>query len=524
MNSLTGIAFDWFADLPNGSVTYFTELEALFLKRFAGAQHHVTVGDLVMAKQSEGEQLVDYILRWRNLSMKCEPQLQEQHAVEILLKNIHGPVAFLLKGFTIKTFEKLLIKASNLQGESSHIQAFQDRADRKFIKQNNQRPEKKIAHVSTVDKGKKPIQTQSINPVGPRPKQVDIPLKHASYTTTFEQKMNKEYSFKREAVKKMFKNISKKSDFILPEAKYPEKPGDKENPNYCPYHRMISHTIEDCFSFKDWLERNYKKGLIVIPPEYLVGKTGSANTITGESSNNSISIDKWDVALSRSSKKILNKTFCSSQQGSKKSPVQLVRTGPKASTVSGGTPAASVHVTPSIDTKSEHVVRKSEQKVLTAKGRPVSLQPLTLLDYYFVPSRTKKENKMNKKSSSAYILSIFDDDDENKIEIENSISNNDFLNNFEIENINLNSELNSQVNELEEPSDSESLIPDLQGSPIMIEFSDSDESIKNAENFNEIPLEDTDPAVAEYPEEIKEVNLRSGKVLPSRANNSDKGK
>ncbi|KAL0923901.1 hypothetical protein M5K25_004688 [Dendrobium thyrsiflorum] len=46
--------------------------------------------------------------------MKCEPQLQEQHAVEILLKNVHGPVAFLLKGFTIKTFEKLLNKASNL--------------------------------------------------------------------------------------------------------------------------------------------------------------------------------------------------------------------------------------------------------------------------------------------------------------------------------------------------------------------------------------------------------------------------
>ncbi|PKU64668.1 hypothetical protein MA16_Dca014522 [Dendrobium catenatum] len=53
--------------------------------------------------------------------MKCEPQLQEQHAVKILLKNIHGPIAFLLKGFTIKTFEKLLNKASNLQEEAPRL-------------------------------------------------------------------------------------------------------------------------------------------------------------------------------------------------------------------------------------------------------------------------------------------------------------------------------------------------------------------------------------------------------------------
>lgn len=78
---VAGVAFDWYADLPNGSVHSFTELENMFVKRFAGSQHHVTVGDLVIEKQKPGEKLVDYILRWRNLSMKCEPQLQEQHAI-----------------------------------------------------------------------------------------------------------------------------------------------------------------------------------------------------------------------------------------------------------------------------------------------------------------------------------------------------------------------------------------------------------------------------------------------------------
>ncbi|PKU82262.1 hypothetical protein MA16_Dca017484 [Dendrobium catenatum] len=79
--------------------------------------------------------------------MKCEPQLQEQHAIEILLKNIHGPVAFLLKGFTIKTFEKLLNKASSLQ-------------DSKKLKPQKVF-EKKSGTVSAVDKGKQPINVQA---------------------------------------------------------------------------------------------------------------------------------------------------------------------------------------------------------------------------------------------------------------------------------------------------------------------------------------------------------------------------
>ncbi|XP_020592712.1 uncharacterized protein LOC110033161 [Phalaenopsis equestris] len=121
VNNLSGVTFDWYTKLPNGSVTTFTELEDLFMKRFAGPRHHITVGDLVIDKQRTDETLVDYILRWRNINMKCEPQLQEQHAIEILLKSIHGPIAFLLKGFTIKTFENLLSKAGSLQKEAKQL-------------------------------------------------------------------------------------------------------------------------------------------------------------------------------------------------------------------------------------------------------------------------------------------------------------------------------------------------------------------------------------------------------------------
>ncbi|XP_020576144.1 uncharacterized protein LOC110021822 [Phalaenopsis equestris] len=155
--SLLGVAFDWYAELPNNSVKTFAELENLFVKRFAGPQHHITVVDLVAERQKPTETLVEYILRWRNLSMKCVPQLQEQDAIKILLKSIHGPVAFLLKGFTIKTFEKLLKKAGSLQNEAIQFDFFEEAEKLKPVKAF----EKKSEIVAAVGRGRQPMQIQA---------------------------------------------------------------------------------------------------------------------------------------------------------------------------------------------------------------------------------------------------------------------------------------------------------------------------------------------------------------------------
>ncbi|NAU72114.1 hypothetical protein EE085_29330, partial [Klebsiella pneumoniae] len=180
-----------YADLPNGSVKTFTELEQLFIQRFARAQHHVTIGDLVVEKQKPDESLIDYILRWRNLSMKCEPQLQEQHAIGILLKNIHGPIAFLLKGFTIKTFGKLLGKASILQEEASQF-SFPREYNSQDIKR--QKPlrifdSKKPGTVSAIDKGKSSLKVQ-YEEHPQQQQQYQKPVQKREYKHSFTELMN----------------------------------------------------------------------------------------------------------------------------------------------------------------------------------------------------------------------------------------------------------------------------------------------------------------------------------------------
>ena len=63
VSSLTGVAFEWYADLPNDSVKTFAELEDLFIQRFVSAEHRVSVGDLVVTRQRPTEPLPTYIIR-----------------------------------------------------------------------------------------------------------------------------------------------------------------------------------------------------------------------------------------------------------------------------------------------------------------------------------------------------------------------------------------------------------------------------------------------------------------------------
>lgn len=70
ISSLTGTAFEWYAELPNDSVKMLAELETLFFQRFVSATEKTTIADLALEKRKKGESVTKSITRWRNLSMK----------------------------------------------------------------------------------------------------------------------------------------------------------------------------------------------------------------------------------------------------------------------------------------------------------------------------------------------------------------------------------------------------------------------------------------------------------------------
>lgn len=69
-------------------------------------------------------------------------------------------------------------------------------------------------------------------------------------------------------MKKLF-HLLMKSGMKLPEPKRPNEVDKTSDPLDCPYHQCLGHTIENCLSFKDWLERQYKLGKVEIPEKDL---------------------------------------------------------------------------------------------------------------------------------------------------------------------------------------------------------------------------------------------------------------
>ncbi|XP_020694323.1 uncharacterized protein LOC110108149 [Dendrobium catenatum] len=116
--------------------------------------------------------------------------------------------------------------------------------------------------VSAVDKGKRPVVSQPSAPPPQQPPQKQpfqiIPQHTRDHAIIpFRERLETPYPFKRDSVKRIFKSLLKKPDFQLPEDKRPVDESKKEDPKYCPYHRILSHPLEDYVVFKDWLERTY---------------------------------------------------------------------------------------------------------------------------------------------------------------------------------------------------------------------------------------------------------------------------
>ncbi|KAL0916627.1 hypothetical protein M5K25_014154 [Dendrobium thyrsiflorum] len=130
---------------------------------------------------------------------------------------------------------------------------------------------------------------------------------------SLKDKMNKEYSFKRESVAKLFRQALK-AGMELPECKRPEESKHSSDPNYCPYHRVISHPIEDCYVFKDWLERKYKKGEFTLSDNVLIHPRKESTRVVTSSSvpppkeaikEKSIQEEQWETVVSKKTTKML---------------------------------------------------------------------------------------------------------------------------------------------------------------------------------------------------------------------------
>ncbi|KAL0457935.1 UNVERIFIED_CONTAM: hypothetical protein Slati_0420700 [Sesamum latifolium] len=88
VRSLKGNAFDWYVDLEPKSVDSWNEMEREFLNRFYSTQRTVSMIELTNARQWKDEPMVDYINRWRSLSLNCKDKLSEASAIKMCIQDM----------------------------------------------------------------------------------------------------------------------------------------------------------------------------------------------------------------------------------------------------------------------------------------------------------------------------------------------------------------------------------------------------------------------------------------------------
>nr|CAD1839817.1 unnamed protein product [Ananas comosus var. bracteatus] len=91
--SLSGVAFEWYYSLEDESMTTWDDMEEAFRNKFATVSDKITIADLVATRRRKDESMLEYITRWRNLSIRCEQPIEQTQAVGLLMGNVDNWMA-----------------------------------------------------------------------------------------------------------------------------------------------------------------------------------------------------------------------------------------------------------------------------------------------------------------------------------------------------------------------------------------------------------------------------------------------
>jgi hypothetical protein len=248
-------------------------MKELFKSHFVSMKKDFSIVELLQVKQQRDEKIDDYILRFHNSYVRLAREMHPQEVVSMCIHSMQQHWSLEVSRREPRDFSSLssAVAATKLEFEKSpQIMELYKNASisdntKRFnstMKPNNSNNSKpKLAEANTT-RASPSMQQGNVPILGTR-NEAPGTRQHPS----IQELLKKQFVFKRDMIKGFFNQVVEHNHIKLPDPKRPEQVEMTNNPLYCPYHRYVRHVIEDCVTFKEWLQRAIDEKRLALQPD-----------------------------------------------------------------------------------------------------------------------------------------------------------------------------------------------------------------------------------------------------------------